>query len=68
MTGSCHLLQAAGKNILMTVVVDAGDDLYEKPGDLPLQAAREVDYVFLTHAHIDLSLFRSFALFCARMG
>lgn len=53
MTGSCHLLQAAGKNILIDCGMEQGPDLYENPG-LPI-AAGEVDYVFLTHAHIDHS-------------
>ena len=52
-TGSCHLLQAAGKNILIDCGMEQGPDLYENPG-LPI-AAGEVDYVFLTHAHIDHS-------------
>ena len=47
-TGSCHLLQAAGKNILIDCGMEQGPDLYENPG-LPI-AAGEVDYVFLTHA------------------
>ncbi len=52
-TGSCHLLQAAGKNILVDYGMEQGPDLYENPG-LPI-AASEVDYVLLTHAHIDHS-------------
>ena len=52
-TGSCHLLQVAGKNILIDCGMEQGPDLYENPG-LPI-AETEVDYVFLTHAHIDHS-------------
>ncbi len=52
-TGSCHLLQAAGKNILIDCGMEQGPDLYQNPG-LPIPAG-EVDYVFLTHAHIDHS-------------
>ena len=52
-TGSCHLLQAAGKNILVDCGMEQGIDLYENPG-LPI-AENEVDYVLLTHAHIDHS-------------
>lgn len=52
-TGSCHLLQAAGKNILIDCGMEQGPDLYENPG-LPIQE-KDVDYVFLTHAHIDHS-------------
>ena len=50
-TGSCHFLQAAGKNILIDCGMEQGPDLYENPG-LPIPES-EVDYVFLTHAHID---------------
>ena len=50
-TGSCHFLQAAGKNILIDCGMEQGPDLYENPG-LPIPE-NEVDYVFLTHAHID---------------
>lgn len=52
-TGSCHLLQAAGKNILIDCGMEQGPDLYENQG-LPI-GADEVDYVLLTHAHIDHS-------------
>ncbi|MBO5461170.1 MAG: MBL fold metallo-hydrolase [Ruminococcus sp.] len=52
-TGSCHLLEAAGKNVLIDCGMEQGRDLYENPG-LPI-AANEVDYVLLTHAHIDHS-------------
>ena len=52
-TGSCHFLQAVGKNILVDCGMEQGPDLYENPG-LPVSAS-EVDYVFLTHAHIDHS-------------
>ena len=53
-TGSCHFLQTAGKNILIDCGMEQGPDLYENPG-LPIPA-NEVDYVFLTHAHIDLKM------------
>lgn len=52
-TGSCHLLQTDGKNILIDCGMEQGPDLYENPG-LPI-AESEVDYVLLTHAHIDHS-------------
>ena len=52
-TGSCHFLQVAGKNVLVDCGMEQGPDLYDNPG---LQiSATEVDYVFLTHAHIDHS-------------
>ena len=52
-TGSCHFLQVAGKNILVDCGMEQGPDLYENPG-LPIPE-NEVDYVLLTHAHIDHS-------------
>lgn len=52
-TGSCHLLQAAGKNILIDCGMEQGPNLYENPG-LPIPES-DVDYVLLTHAHIDHS-------------
>ena len=52
-TGSCTLLQAAGKNILIDCGMEQGMDMYENC-ELPI-AAGEIDAVFLTHAHIDHS-------------
>ena len=37
-TGSCHFLQAAGKNILIDYGMEQGPDLYENPG-LPVSEA-----------------------------
>ncbi len=50
-TGSCHLLEACGKNILIDCGMEQGPDLYENQ-ELPI-AAGDVDYILLTHAHID---------------
>ena len=50
-TGSCHLLQAAGKNILVDCGMEQGIDLYENP-EMPVPAD-QIDYVLVTHAHID---------------
>ncbi len=52
-TGSCHLLQACGKNILVDCGLEQGPDLYEAQ-EIPVGAA-DVDYILLTHAHIDHS-------------
>lgn len=52
-TGSCHLLQAAGKNILVDCGMEQGIDLYENP-EMPVPE-NEIDYVLVTHAHIDHS-------------
>lgn len=52
-TGSCHLLEANGKNILIDCGMEQGPDLYENQ-ELPV-AAGDIDYILLTHAHIDHS-------------
>ncbi len=52
-TGSCHFLQACGKNILIDYGMEQGQDTYVNAA-LPIPES-EVDYVFLTHAHIDHS-------------
>lgn len=52
-TGSCHLLQTNGKNILIDCGMEQGPDLYENQ-ELPM-AAGDIDYILLTHAHIDHS-------------
>lgn len=52
-TGSCHFLEACGKKILIDCGMEQGPDLYENQ-ELPI-AANDVDYILLTHAHIDHS-------------
>ena len=52
-TGSCHMVKAAGKNFLVDCGMEQGEDLYENQ-EIPVQAS-EIDAVFLTHAHIDHS-------------
>lgn len=52
-TGSCTLLEACGKKILIDCGMEQGPDIYEN-SDLPAAPA-EIDFVFLTHAHIDHS-------------
>ena len=52
-TGSCTLLEAAGKRLLIDCGMEQGADIYENCA-LPILPA-EVDAVFLTHAHIDHS-------------
>ena len=52
-TGSLTLLDAAGKKIVIDCGMEQGKDVFENV-DLPV-AAGEVDYVLLTHAHIDHS-------------
>lgn len=50
-TGSCHCIQACGKNILIDCGMEQGEDIYENQ-DLPINPS-DIDYVLLTHAHID---------------
>ncbi len=52
-TGSCYLLEACGKKMLIDYGLEQGADIYES-GQLPLPAG-DIDCVFLTHAHIDHS-------------
>ncbi len=52
-TGSCHYLEAAGKHILVDCGMEQGTRSYES-AKLPIGGA-EVDYVLLTHAHVDHS-------------
>lgn len=52
-TGSCHLLEVNGKHILIDCGMEQGPDLYENQ-EIPV-AVGEIDYVLLTHAHIDHS-------------
>ena len=52
-TGSCHFLEAAGKNILIDYGMEQGKNVFENV-PLPVSPAK-IDYVFLTHAHIDHS-------------
>ena len=50
-TGSCHYLRAAGKHILIDYGMEQGRNTFE---NVPLPvAAGDIDYVFVTHAHID---------------
>lgn len=52
-TGSCHLLEVNGKHILVDCGMEQGPDLYENQ-ELPVTPG-DIDYVLLTHAHIDHS-------------
>lgn len=51
-TGSAHLLQVKGINILIDCGSIQGDDQAVPIEDWPVSPA-DIDYVFLTHAHID---------------
>lgn len=50
-TGSCHYLEAAGLKILVDCGMKQGLDHFEN-AELPVSYG-EIDYVLLTHAHID---------------
>lgn len=52
-TGSCHYLQACGKHILVDYGMEQGLNVFEN-AELPVDEA-QIDYVLLTHAHIDHS-------------
>ncbi len=50
-TGSCHCLEACGKKILVDYGMEQGGNVYEN-AELPF-AIPDVDYILITHAHID---------------
>lgn len=50
-TGSCHVVNACGKYILIDCGLEQGSDEYENQ-ELPVETP-DIDYVLLTHAHID---------------
>lgn len=52
-TGSCTLVEANGCKFLVDCGMEQGADIY-KNSDLPV-AASDIDYILLTHAHIDHS-------------
>ena len=52
-TGSCHVITACDKNILIDCGMEQGLDIYENQ-ELPVNIP-DIDYVLLTHAHIDHS-------------
>lgn len=52
-TGSCTVIYACGKTIMVDCGLEQGPDIYENC-TLPF-APSQIDYVLLTHAHIDHS-------------
>lgn len=52
-TGSCHYINACGKNIILDCGMEQGRDIYENQ-EIPVPVS-DLDYVFLSHAHIDHS-------------
>ena len=59
-TGSCHYVQMGEVHLLVDCGMEQGPDLYENQ-EIPVNPA-EVDYVLVTHAHID------HCHFCTAMG
>ena len=50
-TGSMHVIESGGKNILVDCGMEQGVNVYE---NMPLPMGYDqIHYVFLTHAHID---------------
>ena len=52
-TGSCHYVSFGDKKLLVDCGMEQGPDLYVNQ-EIPVNAAM-IDYVFITHAHIDHS-------------
>ena len=52
-TGSCHYVEVGEKKFLVDCGMEQGADIYENQ-EIPVQAS-VIDYVFVTHAHIDHS-------------
>ena len=50
-TGSCHFLEIGESKILVDCGMEQGTNVYEN-AELPVSYA-QIDYVLLTHAHID---------------
>ena len=52
-TGSCHYLSIGDYNVLVDCGMEQGPDIYENQ-DIPVNPS-SIDYIFVTHAHIDHS-------------
>lgn len=52
-TGSCTYIEVNGKKLLVDFGMEQGADIFENQ-ELPVNPA-EIDFIFLTHAHIDHS-------------
>ncbi len=53
-TGSCYYLEAAGRKFLVDYGMEQGKDYYENK-ELPVGPPGDLDFVLLTHAHMDHS-------------
>ncbi|MDP4144788.1 MAG: MBL fold metallo-hydrolase [Bacillota bacterium] len=54
-TGSCHILKVNGKNVLLDCGMYQGKDEDERGNEGFTFNPKEIDYVILSHAHIDHS-------------
>ena len=54
-TGSCFLLEVMGKKVLIDCGLRQGTDVFDGEDEGFLFQAEKIDYVILTHAHIDHS-------------
>lgn len=52
-TGSCHYLELCGKHFLVDCGMEQGKDVYQNQ-EIPVNPS-DIDYILLTHAHIDHS-------------
>lgn len=52
-TGACYLLETKGKKILVDCGAYQGENVEEKNGEPFLFDPKEIDWVILTHAHLD---------------
>lgn len=52
-TGSCHYMELCGKHLLIDCGMEQGKDIYENQ-EIPVSPS-DLDYILLTHAHIDHS-------------
>lgn len=50
-TGSCHYMEVADKKFCVDIGMEQGQDLFENQ-EIPVNPS-EVDFILLTHAHID---------------
>lgn len=50
-TGSCHYLEIGDRKLCVDIGMEQGQDLFENQ-EIPVNPA-ELDYILLTHAHID---------------
>lgn len=52
-TGSCHYLELCGRHFLVDCGMEQGKDIYQNQ-EVPVNPS-DIDYILLTHAHIDHS-------------